>query len=104
MSRAPSNVSSAGWNMKRTVPFSDASSCLSSLAALSSMAAWKSCPQACALSPVGQAKGSPLISGMGSASMSARSSSTGLPLPTSARTPCPHGSGERPAAFSCSST
>ena len=46
MSWEPSKISSAGWNMSRTVPGSSASWAFSSRAASRSMAVWKSWPQA----------------------------------------------------------
>ena len=104
MSLAPSKVSSAGWNMSLTVPCRLASFSLSIFAAVSSMAAWKSWPQVCASVPVGQAKGSPLSSGMGSASMSARSRMTLPPCPMVALTPWPQGWQAMPSARSVSRT
>ena len=104
MSLAPSKVSSAGWNMSLTVPLSSPSFSLSMRAAVRSIAAWKSWPQAWACSPSGQAKGSPLSSGMGSASMSARSRMTGEPAPKVATTPWPQSRGSMSYSESFSMT
>ena len=83
----PSNVSSAGWNINFTVPSNSSSFSFNILAAVSNIAAWKSCPQVCAVFPVGQANSSPLSSPIGSASISARSNNTFPPFPRVAVTP-----------------
>ena len=99
MLSAPSKVSSAGWNINFTRPHKWDSFSFSILAALRSMAAWKSCPQAC-IFPVLHEKLSPLSSVRGSASISARSRRTGSPCPSKAVTPSPHLSGLRPYSVS----
>ena len=50
-------------------------------AAPSSIAIWASCPQACIFPSFSEAKGSPVFSTEGSASISARSITTGPGLP-----------------------
>ena len=64
--------SSSGWNMSFTQPSSSASCALRMRAAPSSMAVCASWPHAC-MKPFWEAKGSPVSSRRGSASMSARS-------------------------------
>ena len=85
----PSNVSSAGWNINFTVPSRASSFSFIILAAVSNIAAWKSCPQVCAVLPVGHANSSPLSSAIGSASISARNNNTLPPFPIVAVTPYP---------------
>mmetsp|Transcript_16746 Transcript_16746/g.41104 ORF Transcript_16746/g.41104 Transcript_16746/m.41104 type:complete len:346 (-) Transcript_16746:304-1341(-) len=88
--RAPAPPSSAGWNTSRTVPGSSASMPFSTLAAPSSMAVWPSCPHACILPGVWlrRSSGMSASSVSGSASMSARSPTTGAPpLPMLATIP-----------------
>lgn len=72
MGSAPPTVSSAGWNSRRTVPDRLSRISQSSRAAPSSMAACASCPQACIMPGCSEAKGRPVSSWMGSASISAR--------------------------------
>ena len=101
----PSNVSSAGWNINLTVPSSISSFSFNIFAAVRSIAAWKSWPQVCAAFPVGQANSSPLCSGIGSASISARSKSTfPPPFPKTAVIPYPHSLGSMPYSLSFSIT
>ncbi len=78
MTRAPpAPLSSAGWNMKITLPARSACRADSSRAAPVSIAVCRSCPQACMTPSVRDANGSPVASVTGSASMSPRSSTTG---------------------------
>ena len=71
MVRAPEAVSSAAWNIRTTWPSRASSRSFSSRAAPRSMAVCRSWPQAWA-APFSAAKGRPLSSAMGRASMSAR--------------------------------
>ena len=81
-SRAPSAIiffapqsaasSSAGWNTSLTLPAKLSRMSMRTWAAPSSMAAWVSWPQACITPGVCDAKGRPVSSLMGRASMSAR--------------------------------
>ena len=85
---APAN-SSAGSNTSRTRPGRASRSSHSRAAAPSSMAVWASWPQACITPGTREAKGRPVASWMGRASMSARSSTVGpgRPPEISATTP-----------------
>ncbi|CDN41596.1 hypothetical protein BN871_AI_01070 [Paenibacillus sp. P22] len=74
---APVAFSSAGWNSRRTVPGSSASRSLSRSAAPIAAAVWKSWPQACILPGCSEAYGNPVSSWIGSASISARTATTG---------------------------
>ena len=90
MDLAPASTSSPGWNMNLTVPFSSFSRSFSIWAAPSSMAVCISWPQVWAQLRW-EAKGRPLFSSMGRASISARSRNTfpcGFPV-TVAVTPPP---------------
>ena len=80
MRSAPPVPSSAGWKNIFTIPVSSDSISLSRIAAPSAAAVWMSCPQACITPLFLEAKGSPVSSVSGSASVSARSA-TVLPLP-----------------------
>ena len=91
--RAPAPPSSAGWNARYTVPFSEDSWRFRSFAAPRSMATWPSWPHACMMplfrlfSASGKNDAS-LSSSTGSASMSARSNTAGdLPVPMKPTTP-----------------
>ena len=77
---APPWPSSAGWNTRCKCPskLRVAARCR---AAESSMAVWPSWPQACILPNTLLAQGLPLVSRMGSASMSARSPTWRVPVP-----------------------
>src|SRR4051795_5083180 len=90
----PGAISSAGWKTNRTSPPGSASgSSLSTRAAPSSIAVWPSWPQACMTPGFSEANSTPLCSSIGSASMSARSATTGPGRPVSrcATTPCSAG-------------
>ena len=71
----------AGWNTRRTSPESSSFTSLRILAVPSSMAMWLSWPQACILPSLWEAKGRPVSSLTGRASISARSATVlpGLP-------------------------
>lgn len=74
---SPGSVpSSSAWNMSFTHPGSSLSRSFRMRAAPNSMAVWPSWPQACML-PLSAAKGRPVCSAMGKASMSARSMKQG---------------------------
>ncbi len=86
---SPGTPSSAGWKTIFTVPARSAFIPASTSAAPRSIAMWKSWPQAC-MTPTSrplysprsfEAKGSPVSSVTGSASMSDRSATTGPGLP-----------------------
>ena len=77
MYRAPWNPSSPGWNMNSTRPASRSRRWASTRAAEASIATWVSCPQACMIPSTSEANASPVSSGIGSASMSPRSSTVG---------------------------
>ncbi|MCY1220341.1 hypothetical protein D3C87_660620 [compost metagenome] len=94
MRRAPpisalGSFSSAGWKISFTVPGSCAFIEASTSATPMRIATWPSCPQACITSTVAkphwaralEAKGTSTCSFTGSASMSARSATTGPGLP-----------------------
>ena len=72
ISRPPPPPSSAGWKITTAVP-SKLRVSARYWAAPSSIAVCPSCPQACILPGTVEAKGSPVASVIGSASMSARS-------------------------------
>ena len=74
---APPSPSSAGWNMYFTVPRHWSRERASRSATARPMATCASCPQACITPAVPETKSWPHSSVMGSASMSARSSSVG---------------------------
>ena len=76
---APPPPSSAGWNTRCTVPVQDVSRC-SSAAAPSSDVVWPSWPQACITPGLVEAWARPVVSLIGSASMSARSPTLRLRL------------------------
>ena len=101
MVREPYPNSSPGWNMSFTVPGSSASMSFRIWAAPRSMAAWASCPHMWLNSPWG-AKGNPLFSLMGRASMSARRSRQGPPCPIRPTTPVDSGISPNPAKRSIS--
>ncbi|MCY1504385.1 hypothetical protein D9M68_385530 [compost metagenome] len=71
ISLPPPPPSSAGWKMTATLPAKLRVSARY-LAAPRSIAVWPSWPQACILPDVSEAQGLPLVSVIGSASMSAR--------------------------------
>ena len=104
MSRAPPGASSSAcWKMNRTSPSN--SRPLSSRAAPSSIAVCPSCPHACIAPGRSDANSTPLSSSIGSASMSARSATTGPPLPIRAITLVSVGrSTSRPKPSSVSAT
>lgn len=77
MSLAPCPVSSAGWKIRRTEPAKASRQAIRISAAPTSMAAWASCPQACIMPGTCEAKGSPVLSPMLRASMSARRATRG---------------------------
>ena len=72
MSRAPIPTSSEGWKRTFTVPRSSCRFAARIFAAVSSIAMWLSCPQACMTPGFSLAKGSPVASVIGSASISDR--------------------------------
>ena len=80
---APSSSSSAGWNTSATRPARNGASSWRTAAAPSRVAVWMSCPQACILPGTVEAKGRPVSSPIGSASMSARMASVGPGRPPS---------------------
>lgn len=88
---APARISSAGWKQNRTVPPSSSLSSVSTVEAPSAAATCTSCPQACITPGVRDANPWSTVSVIGSASMSARISSTGPPSgpERSASTPVP---------------
>ena len=73
MYRAPWKPSSPGCTMNTTWPASSSRRSASSRAAPTSIATWVSCPQACMTPGTSEAKGSPVSSCTGRASMSPRS-------------------------------
>src|SRR3984957_12181155 len=77
MSRAPPRPSSPGWNMKITLPGRSRWRAESTRAAPTSIAVCRSWPQACIAPSIRDANGRPVASVTGSASLSARSSTTG---------------------------
>ncbi len=83
MNRAPCSPSSPGWNMNTTRPFSSSTCARSSEAAPASMATCESWPHACVAPALVLAKSRPVSSGIGSASMSPRSSTVGPGRPES---------------------
>ncbi len=83
MAAAPDSVSSAGWNTSTTRPASSGAASRNTSATPSRVAVWMSWPQACILPSASLAKGRPVRSWMGSASMSARMASVGPDLPPS---------------------
>ena len=72
MESAPSPDSSAGWKASLTTPPHSSRVSCSTSAAVSSIAVWQSCPQACMTPGLQLAKEAPVVSVTGSASMSAR--------------------------------
>ena len=87
MTLPPPPPSSAGWKMNFTVPPSRSLIPDSAWAAPTSMLVCPSWPQACILPSVSEAKGRPVSSRIGSASMSARSATVGpSPSPSSVAT------------------
>ena len=97
MNRAPWWPSSPGWNMNSTRPGISSRRADSSRAAPASIATCVSCPQACIVPSLRELKSSPVSSGIGSASMSPRSSTVGPGLPPVSRAAIP-------LVVSCSST
>ena len=79
---APRPVSSAGWSKINTSPA--AGRAASRCAAPTAQVAWTSCPQACITPGCSDAKGRPVLSEMGSASMSPRTA-TGAREPSRPR-------------------
>ena len=71
----------------RTRPLSEASRSFSFNAAPRMTLVWISCPQACITPACCELNGTPLRSSIGSASMSARSATSLLPVPISATSP-----------------
>ena len=74
MNLAPCQPSSPGWNMNSTVPASDSRRAHRMRAAEASIAVCVSWPQACIVFSTPDLNGRPVSSGIGSASMSPRSS------------------------------
>ena len=91
MAAAPSKVSSPHWKISSTSPHSSSRRRASSLAQPSRAAAWTSWPQAWHTPGVWEAKGSPVFSRMGRASMSSRRASSFPGCPPRMRTASPVG-------------